>query len=628
MVPFSKKHGASRIPHLATRIPHLTFYFLLSTFYLLPPNLAAQSNQDEAQLAIRFYQAREYEKALELYQKLYNERPSSYYYMYYLHSLIELKEFREARKLIKSQQKIDPQAVKYMVDLGYLQYREGHPDRAEKYYQEAVDALQADQHQINALANAFIMKGIYEYAIQTYLKGRELLENTYPFSLELANVYQRTGNEASLFDEYLNLLAYKDSYLRIVQDRLQPILADDPDNEKNEQFRIALLKRVQEHPEVSVYADLLWWYSVQQKDFELALIQTKALDRRRQEQGDRILQLAQLASANEQYTIAREAYEYLLSKGEDHPYHQIARIEYENTRFMEMTSGPEPDQKEVEAVATSSRKVLESVGLNRLSVSLVQNLAHLEAFYLDRPDVAIELLNRAISLPDLDPKQRALCKLEQGDIELFFNDVWEATLLYQQVYRDFKYDLIGQIAKFKNTRLSYFIGEFNWAKAQADILKASTDKLIANDALALSILIGENVGPDSNTMALEIYARADKQVERKQYQKAIQVLDSIPSFFNTHPIFDDILLKKAEIYLQMGSYAMADSLLFRVASEYPDDVLADRALFMQAQLQEKQLQNPEKAKELYLRLLKRYPGSIYVVDARKRIRALRGDLQD
>lgn len=622
-------HSSFLIPHSLFLIPHSSFLCAqiqpATAPKLLPFQQQASPPVSDQQLAMQLFQAKDYEKAVELFEKLYREQPSSYYYMYYLHCLIELKEYKQAEKLIKGQRKDDPRAVKYMVDLGYLYFREGEGEKARKLFQEAIDALEPDQQQIFDLANAFILKGENGYAIEVYLKGRDLLKGVYPFGFELANVYQRTGNFAGMFDEYLNLLEVNESYLATVQDRLQNILADDPENAKNEQLRQALLVRVQRNPDNPAYADLLWWYSIQQKDFELALVQSKAIDRRRQEQGDRILQLAQLAVANDQYQVALDAYAYLTGKGEKYPYYEISRVEGANTRFLQITTGGTPSGNELASLEKELLQVLERVGENRTSVALMQNLAHLEAFYMARPEYAQDILYRAIEMKDINSDQKAFCKLELGDILLYFGDVWEATLLYQQVYQDFKYDVLGQIAKFKNTKLSFYIGEFGWAKAQADILKAATDKLIANDALALSILIGENYDPDSATIGLFMYARADLLSFKNMEKEALQLLDSIPLLFGYHPLLDDVLLKQATIYVKMGEYGIADSLLKRVTTDYPDEVTADHALFLQAGLREKEMHDPATAMELYSRLLERYPSSIYTIDARKRFRALRGD---
>jgi TolA-binding protein len=93
-----------------------------------------------------------------------------------------------------------------------------------------------------------------------------------------------------------------------------------------------------------------------------------------------------------------------------------------------------------------------------------------------------------------------------------------------------------------------------------------------------------------------------------------------------HPLHDDVLFKRAEIMLARGNYQPADSLLAKVVEVYPDEILADKALFRRAKLNEEKFQNIEMAMALYNQLLLDYPGSIFVTEARKRFRELRGDM--
>ncbi|MFZ4549479.1 MAG: tetratricopeptide repeat protein, partial [Bacteroidales bacterium] len=59
--------------------------------------------------------------------------------------------------------------------------------------------------------------------------------------------------------------------------------------------------------------------------------------------------------------------------------------------------------------------------------------------------------------------------------------------------------------------------------------------------------------------------------------------------------------------------------------KFPMDLLADDALYNLAGLFENQLNDKAKAMQLYEKILTQYPGSLYVVDARKRFRSLRND---
>ncbi|MEI6899620.1 MAG: tetratricopeptide repeat protein [Bacteroidota bacterium] len=611
-----------------------TFHFSLFTLSaqdnpstnkpLLPFQQVATETTDE-QLSMQLFQSHDYEKAAEVYERMYKKAPSYYIYTYYLQCLIEMRDYDKAEKLVKTARKNEQDALKYQVDLGYINYRQGNVDKARKIYDEALKKCPANVQQIHDLANAFTIRGENEYTTLTYLRGKELLGNTYPFSFELASIYERTGKLKEMINEYFELLEFNKTYLPTVQDRLQNSLADDPENIKNETFRNALLEKVRKEPDRSYYSELLWWYSIQQKDFELALIQAKALDRRLKEDGNRVFQLAQLCVSNKDFDAAIDGYEYLISKGVDCPMYFSSRIELLNTRMAKAISAIQPDKKFLLDLEIEYNNELNKSGITSRTLSLVKNLAHLEAFYLGKTDQASDLLEKTTELQDLPALLKADCKIELADILLFTNDPWEATLLYQQVYKDFKNDMIGQDAKFKNAKLSYYIGEFSWAETQLDVLKAATTKLIANDAMALSLLISENFDADSGTVALGYYAHADLLDYRNEEELAVQTLDSIQLAFASHTIIDEMLFKKAQIRMKQGRYTEGDTLLATIVKDYSNDVLADFALFNRGRLHEEQFKNKEKAMEFYQDLMVKYPGSIYAVDARKRFRLLRGD---
>jgi pentatricopeptide repeat protein len=590
----------------------------------LPFQQNAGENNDE-QLALQFFQTRDFEKAAEVYERVFEKKPTYYIYTYYLTCLVESKDFDKAEKLVKKMRKSDPDALKFTVDMGYIYFREGNPDKARKQYEDAIEKLEPNLQQIYDLANAFTIRGENDYAVRTYMRGRELLNYTNTFGFELASIYERTGNFKSMINEYFILLDFNKSYLPTIEDRLQSALADDPEGTRNEIFRKAVLEKAQKEPDKTYFSELLWWYSVQQKDFALALIQAKSLDRRLQEDGTRVFQLAQLSVSNQQYDAAIDAYKYLIAKGTGCPYYSSARMELLNTRVLKVISVPHPDQKQLAELEEELKNELRISGLNSRTQTVTRSLAHLDAFYLEKTNEAIDLLYQLLDLQDLNPQSKAECKLELADILLFSDDVWEATLLYEQVNKDFKNDVIGQTAKFRNAKLSYYIGEFGWADDQLDILKASTSKLIANDALALSLFISENYDEDSSTVALGYYSRADLLEYRNKYDQALQTLDSIYLAFKYHPIFDDVLLKKAQIKMKQGDYPAADTILATLVSEYPSDITADLALMTRAEICENHLNDKEKAMKFYEVLITQYPGSIYAVDARKRYRNLRGD---
>ena len=155
------------------------------------------------------------------------------------------------------------------------------------------------------------------------------------------------------------------------------------------------------------------------------------------------------------------------------------------------------------------------------------------------------------------------------------------------------------------------------------MLRASTSKLIANDAMELSLLISDNMEDDSTYTMLSLFADADLLLYRNQLDSAWEGFDNVTRQMLSHPLFDEVLMRKAQIRMKQARYAEADSLLQRLVDFYPTDITADDALFLMAQLNEDHLGNPTKALECYEKLLVDYPTSLYVDRARKRYNNLK-----
>jgi tetratricopeptide (TPR) repeat protein len=206
-----------------------------------------------------------------------------------------------------------------------------------------------------------------------------------------------------------------------------------------------------------------------------------------------------------------------------------------------------------------------------------------------------------------------------GDYHILLGSVWEASLLYSQVDKDFKEDMLGEEARFRNAKLSYYRGDFEWAQGQLSVLKASTSELIANDALYLSVLITENIPPDSNLVPLRRFAYADLLLFQNKDAEAEKLLDSITNVFPEHPLRDDILMQRARIAQKHLDYTKALDYLTQVSDKYGDDVLGDDAVFKAAEINYQYLQKKEDAKQLYEKLILTYPGSTFVQAARNRL---------
>ena len=184
---------------------------------------------------------------------------------------------------------------------------------------------------------------------------------------------------------------------------------------------------------------------------------------------------------------------------------------------------------------------------------------------------------------------------------------------------------LGHDARFRNARLSYYASDFEWAQEQFDILKSSTSRLIANDAIDMSVFIMDNLALDTTTAPLSMYAAAELLTFQSQFDAALRTLDTLAERYPDNDLNDDILFMRGRVEQQRGDYPAAAAYYERVVTEFPEGIRADNALFRWAELAERQLNDAASAKTLYERLFLEYENSILAVEARKRFRRLRGD---
>lgn len=601
----------------------LTFIcFLILTFAGIS-SIQAQPSTDE-QLALQFYQNKEFDKALEYYEKLYNKKSPEVYYLPYLNCLLETKDFKKAEKIAKKQVKQNPEAPNYIVDLGTVYVKSGDEGKAQSTWESAIKAIKYDE-QVFAVANAFLGIRQFDLAKDTYLKGRRISQNHYPYNMELAEVYKTKNDMVAMINEYLDMLELQDSYIQSVQNALQTSFGNDADQKQNDLLKTELLKRISKNPDKTILSELLIWMQIQLKDWEGAFVQAKALDKRKKEEGNRVMGLAQLFAQNEAYDMAIKAYNFVIAKGPEVYYYTNARIELLNVYYQKVVTKGNYTALDLTELEKNYYSTIAELGKSPSTVPLLKNLAHLQAFYLNKTDEAKALLEEAINMPQLSPSVQADCKLELADVLLMTGDIWEASLRYSQVEKAFKYDAIGQEAKFRVARISYYTGDFAWAQTQLDVLKGATAKLIANDALQLSLTISDALAIDSNEAPLELFAMADLFAFRNMDDKALQLFDSLNKTYPNHALADDIVYKKAQIALKHMEFEKAAGYYEEIIKNYGEDILGDDAMFKLADLNENQFKNIEKAKELYQQMLEKYPDSLYIVEARKRFRKLRGD---
>lgn len=581
--------------------------------------------QDDVEMAEYYYNQGQYEQARLYYEKVYKNNKTAKVYTNYLNTLVALNDYEEAEKVVKKHIKTDGDDGVGYIQLGDLYKRINRPEDAKEQFDLAVRKTSPTRVNIVRLANEFARINEFQYALKAYEKGKANAQDGYTFTYEIANMQGNLGDYDSMTESFLDLVVESPAYLQSVQNSLNRTLNFEENQANMDMLKTKLLRRVQKSPDQVIFSEMLIWLFMQKKDFASALVQASALDKRLNENGSRIVSLAETAASNKDYTTAKKAYQYVLDKGINNPYYLTARIEKLQVMNKELNEQPRIDKLAYSALESDYLLALNELGKRAETAIMMKELGHIKAFYLDDLPGAIAVIQEAIALPGLMPRTQAICKLELGDIQVFKGEIWEASLLFSQVELDFKEDPLGAEAKFRNARISYFTGDFEWAQGQLDALKASTSKLISNDAIDLSLLITDNFNMDTVVKPMQMYARADLLRYQNKFDKAEQTLDSLTKEFPFHSLSDEVMMLRADMCLKQGLNDQARDYFQKVVEIFSTDITADDALFNLAEMYERVYQDTTKAMELYEKVLTSYPGSLYVVEARKRFRQLRGD---
>jgi tetratricopeptide (TPR) repeat protein len=593
----------------------LAFIFLTSSIFL---------NAQENRLALQYFRNGEYEKAASLYEKLYNESDQNeYYFERYFETLMAMEDFPSAEKILKRQIKKQPNNSKIRVMYGQWHERQFQDLKADEQFKIAIDQLIPDRGLIVHLANAFTNLAKFDLAIEALLKGGEILKDEYLFAYNLGELYRRKGDTSNMIKYFLKSMENNPARIKNIQTVFQQFLYP----EDYPQLQNQLFEKIQKNVEQIQFNELLIWTFVQQKNYKAALRQAQALDRRFKENGIRVFQLAEIAANDEDYDSALFGFDYLIKeKGASSSFYLEAKKNALQVRQNKLFKGFDYSENDLIAISSLYEDFIAEFGKSPITAGLIHDFARFKAIYRNDLPSAIADLNDLLKLPNLQRETAAYSKLSLADFYLMDGEIWESTLLYSQVDKEFKEDALGHEARFRNAKLSYFKGDFQWAQSQFNVLKASTSKLIANDALDLSVFIMDNLGLDTSGLAMQKFADAEMMIFRNQWDQGFSLLDQLLKEFPKHKLEDDVLYLKANVYKKLKNFEKAAALYQKIINEFPDDIKADNSIFELAELEETVFKNKDRAMELYEKLFVEFSGSIFAVEARKKFRELRGDL--
>ena len=600
----------------------------LTAFLLFAFSVSAQNHAD-IQLANEYLVKGDKKKAIDLYKDLSrSEANIPLIHNNYLNLMIDMGAFDEALDYLKRIMRRDPENVQYKLDVGLVYVRSGEVGKADRHFKELSGQLKSNMQLAKMMSDYLAARSLSEYSIMALNECRNYLGNPYLFCLELAMLYRIQGQQDKMVQEYLSYVTQSSANIQYVKNVMQALLTKPEELESLERL---LYDKVQQSPDVEVYSDLLIWVTMQQKNFYASFIQARAYDKRYKREGEKSLEVARVALDNDDYDNASRIYRYVIKEYRGTSNHLLARLGLIRTREARVKQTFPVNEDSVQVLIDDYEEFITEYPSNPNSLEAARNQALLYANFLDKKDSAIEILNELVNNTRATLYLKSKAKLDLGDIYLLKGEPWESTLLYSQVEKTQKENPVGYEAKLKNAKLSYFKGNFRLAQEHLDILKEATTREISNDAMDLSMRIKENIAFDSVGEALKQYALVELLLYQNKIDSALRKISNLKQgiseggAFSNQTILDDVYWLEANIRMKRGEFAESIALLEKILVEYPDDVLADDAFFLQGEIYERQVNDKDKAMEIYREFLTKFPGSVFAAEARKRFRTLRGD---
>lgn len=596
--------------------------FTIIVLFAICKFVVAQDKVQDNQLALLYYSKGEFAKAAEIYESLFSQSHSQIHFDYVIDCYKKLSQYSKAEIITKQQISLYPKNYYYQIVLYTLYDEQNKTKESQDLLSKQIKKALRTKFDCVEFADACIQTKQLDIVQQFLDQAVKKYPDYVPLYKKQIALYSTLLQYEKLSNAIINLLEDNPLELEFVKQQLQGLLVEQSQSKLQDILLERIYAKIDENPGNIEYNELLLWLYIQEKAFKKAFIIARSLDIRLQSFGEQVQNVGQIAFSNDEFAVATECFTFVVQQGADKPYYMAAVKMMLETAYASLFTGTIPEKQAIESIEKEYIQVIHDIGEHHNTTDVIRNLAHIQGMYLNKTTEAIQRLTNALQIPGISYVERGLCSMELADMYLFSNDIWSANLLYAKIALDYKNNDIGHKARFKQAQIAYYNSQFEYAQALLDILKASTTKLIANDAFELSQLISENSIMDTSTKALEYFSKADLYLFQNNTTNAFLYLDSITMVFPGHSLEDDVLMRKALASQKTKDTTSMIEYLLQITQRFSYDVYADNAHFMLAEYYDFTAKDSEKAQLHYKTIVTEYPSSYYSIPSRKRYREI------
>ncbi len=609
--------------------------------------LATQVTAQEVDLAAKlrlaqgFEQLGDWERAAPIYESLHEAAPQNYvFYDGLRRCYTQMKQYEKAIDLVQRQLVLQPRDENLLSVLGGLYYQAGAPPKADSLWQIVLSKDPRNPNLYRLIASQMLEHRQYERVIEIYLSARRVTGNQELFMDDLASLYSFLQQYELTTAEYVKILRQRPQQLTYIEARLSSYTG------REEALRAALRvvhREIERAPNDIPVHSLLAWLLMEGKEYESALREYRTIDELSKANGTELFQFAQRAMQEKACVVAAKAFREVIDQYPAQPLLPQARFGY--ARAIEELSAERDTlfQASLTTGATSSARALEGP-VSETRPSFQGAIELYEALTAEHPnseiamqawsrvgiiryrrffdlDGAVAVFNRVRILP-FSPTLANEATASIAEIRIAQNNLAQAQMEYQKLLV-LSPELYRDRALFHLAELDYFEASYDSALVKLQAITANVNTDLANDALQLLYFIQEN--KTTAQAGLAAFAGADLLMRQRKYSEALVRFQEVIRQYSTALLVDDGMMKIGELQLLLNHTNEALEVFQHVVRDMLTSILRDRAQLRVGQIYEDRLKDKQKAIEAYEQILINHPTSLYLEEARKRIRLLRGD---
>ena len=608
---------------------------LLAALLLMGPEPLSAQNVDESQvgrfqLAESFLRAGQYERAIGMLEGLYEESPGTHVFYERLREAYEnVKRYDAAIALVDRKMASETAPTSFLTEKARLLFLKGDEAGARLQWERAIATNPSSPSVYLLVYRSLLQLRLFDYAIEVLEQGRSVIDNDTLFQTDLAYLYNLTSQHGKAVEKYLELLALNQNQLSYVKSQLGAFLTSP--EAVQEGIRVAQ-NGVATDPLNRSYRELLGWLLIEGYDYREALEVYRGMDRLDREEGRTLFSFALIAADGDAHDVALEAFDEVLRRypeGSSAPeaMRGLAMMQEKWAAALEETVydlyGERGERNHWDEALETYQRFLIEYPQHPQFPDVLRRIGTLQQeVFLDLEAAETVLREVVARYPQTDAANQAAYDL--GRLAVTQGRLDDARIQFSRLLTRLRTGDLADLARYELAQLHFYQGDFEAADSFTRAMQENTSTDVANDAIAMKVMLIESMGPDSLNTPLRRFARIQLLTRQRDYETALHQLDDLMVEFGQHALADDMLMQRADLLARTGHIEDAILSYFQVPLLHPDSFHGASSLVQAAALQARSGLTPD-AVRTYERVLTEYPGTLLTPRVREAIRVLRGD---